>query len=190
MEISKLTQAADGLCQDLDQGIFVPLLEADIAAYLYHRLVLAEVPIPTIHLDTRIIGIPQFKYDLVIGSVKLDSEAERAAVNYPQLVVQIKLFPQWGFTHQQHRVHYRHVVEDDIASFRLLRANFPNCKCCELLADSHRGDLHGYLRGQDRSAQSTRIDRVCKLAAKAGISVDWLHPANQTKTVSKWWSAE
>ena len=182
-------RAANDLCKDFDQTTLAPLLEADIVGYLYHRLLLANIAMQDIHLDTRIVGIPRY-FDLVIGPVTLGSKAHKAAVSNPQLVAQIKFFPRWGFTHQQHSVHYQHVVKDDIASFKALRAKFPGCRCCELLADFHTGDLHGYLRGEDRSAQSTRIEQVCKLAAKTGVSVVWLHPESQTQTVSKWWIVE
>jgi hypothetical protein len=157
---------------------------------LYHRFVVVEIPLQDIHLDTRIVGIPQFKYDFVVGSVELNPEIQRAAVHDPQLVVQVKLFPRWGFTHQQHRVHYKHVIEDDITSFEPLRVKFPACKCCELVADSHSCDLQGYLQGQDKAARSRKIDVVCKAATKAGISVGWLHPESRNKTVSQWWLAE
>jgi hypothetical protein len=185
----ELDRASDYLCQDLDRDAFVPLLEADLVAYLYHHFVLAKVPLKDIHLDTRIIGIEKLKYDLVIGPVELDLPKEqRAAVSDPQLVIQIKFFPRRGFTHQQYHVHYKHVIEGDIASFKPLRKIFPSCQCFELLGDFHRSrDLLGYLQGRDKSAQSTKIERIRAVAAEAGVSVGWLHPENPNKTRAKWW---
>jgi hypothetical protein len=185
-----LARATDSLCYDFDQGDFVPLLEADVAAYLYHHLILASLPMKKIHLDTRITSIPQFKYDLVVGPVEPSPKAQRAAIYEPQIAVQIKLFPRWGFTDQQHRVHYQHVIQDDIPSFEPVSAGFPSCICYELLADFHSRDLQGYLQGQDQSTQSSRISRIREAAAKSRISVGWLHPENRSKTMVTWWMVE
>lgn len=130
------SKAANDLCWDFDQGVLVPLLEADIVGFLYHRLLLASIAMQDVHLDTRVLGVPEFKYDIVIGPVTLGSKAQKAAVSDPQFITQIKFFPRWGFDSQQDREHYLQVT-NDLVSFEPLQAAFPSCKCCELLVDFH-----------------------------------------------------
>jgi len=57
--------------KDFTTGQFVPLLEDDIVAYIYYRLVADGLcHASTVHVKTRAAGLPGKKIDIVVGPVK------------------------------------------------------------------------------------------------------------------------
>ncbi|MCG3178254.1 MAG: hypothetical protein BIFFINMI_00580 [Phycisphaerae bacterium] len=136
---------------------FAALLEADVAGWLFH-LLLARPAITAgnLHLQSRVVGVKGF-VDVVHGRIDCDSRA-RPAVR-PDLALELKLFPRIGFTVQQHRVHFEHVLHDDLP--KLGQVNSTACVCAEVLVDGY-GYLEGKYNGMNRLAVvgSTR-DTVC-----------------------------
>ena len=148
----KLTQILDSLCRNYNDKTFVPILESDIVAYLYHLRISQFGEAYKLHLDTRVYQKLESKFDFVIGEV--DYGAGRPCIARPELVVELKAFP-YGFTDQQHRVHYFHVIEDDLPKLQSLKS--PADSRYEILFDED-----DYLRGFDSNTQSLRIDRLIK----------------------------
>ena len=88
------------------------LLEADVCGWLFHLLLTqTEVNPEQIHLDTRVFNADG-RFDIAIGSLHTGPNG-RPCIQ-PQLIVEVKIFPRIGFTDQQHRVHYEHVLNDDL----------------------------------------------------------------------------
>jgi|GEM_PF-1683623 len=95
----------------LEQG-FEIILEADVCGWLFHFLVRQPECEPhQIHLDTRVCNT-KGRFDIVIGSLR--SGADGRPCVHPKFVIEVKIFPRLGFTDQQHRVHYEHVLNDDL----------------------------------------------------------------------------
>lgn len=180
-----LTETLSNLCRDVDQGVFIPLTEADIAAYLYHRLLFANLLSRDIHLDARILNVKDHRYGFVVGAVNLDLESHQTAVSNPTLVIQIALFPRWGATPAQLYARYAAALKHDLTALGRLRKVYPACYCYELLADFNADKSLGYLQGWDRRTRSTRIARLRK-AIKGGVSVAWLYPETLNKTCLEW----
>jgi len=147
-----IRQILELLCRDYNTKMFAPILEADIAAYMYHLWVVQFGNAATIHLDTRVYQKLDSRFDFVVG--KLDYGAGKPCITQPELVAELKAFP-YGFSDQQHRVHYFHVVDDDLPKLQSLKSpvNFRY----EILFDED-----DYLRGTDMNAQSSRIERIIK----------------------------
>lgn len=105
MNLKAIAEVMDNLCSQYNSGEFVPLLEADIAGYLYHILLTQKlIALAHIHLDSRVIGAERNqKFDIALGPIEI-REDRRPAVG-AQVVIEIKSFPR-GFTDPQHRVHY------------------------------------------------------------------------------------
>ena len=94
------------------------LLDADVSGWLFHLLVTQSGVDPLqVHLDARVSGANGF-YDVVIGP--LATGIYEKPCTKPELVVEVKLFPRIGFTDQQHRVHYEHVIKDDLRKLAVL----------------------------------------------------------------------
>jgi hypothetical protein len=139
------------LSKDYIAQRFKPLLEADISGYLYHLWISKLNIANKLHLDTRICAVPDQRFDFVIGEINYN--AERPCIK-PELVIEVKLFP-FRMTPQQHRVHYLHVIEDDIP--KLARLKEPLDDRYALLFDEVR-----YLEGFDRAHDMSRLSRVIK----------------------------
>ncbi len=130
----------------------MPILEADIAAYLYHLWVSEFGEAVNLHLDTRVYQKLDRRFDFVVGSV--DYGAGRPCITKPELVTELKAFP-YGFTDSQHYVHYLHVIKDDLPKLAAL-SNPKNFRY-EILFDEDN-----YLRGFDRKNNCLRIERLIK----------------------------
>jgi len=144
MQASVLISSLDKLIKDYQDGNFAPILEADIAGYLYHLLVVELGQARAVHMDTRVRPDSNAKFDLVIGEVHRPVRG-RPYIKDPKLVVEIKCFP-FGFTDPQHRVHYQHVIDDDIP--KLSNVGAPSDNRFALLFDE-ANYLEGYLRAQN-----------------------------------------
>lgn len=150
MNLEEFIQQIDIICQDYNERRFVPLLETDVVGYLYHLLILRMPDIlPNLHLDSRVIGAGKNqKFDLVLGPVER-RPSNRPAIQ-PRMIIEVKIFPE-GFTDQQHRVHFEHVLNDDIP--KLSQVSCP--LKVELLFDAV-GYLAGSYYGQKRIDKITQ----------------------------------
>jgi hypothetical protein len=110
-----LRNSLQDLCDAFNRKEFLPLLEADVAAYLYYRLLENGCPLSNLYSETRVCGIAgqKRKFDVVIGLVNTS-----LACIQPVLVAQIKCFQRWGLSHQQHRRRFEGIISDDIESLR------------------------------------------------------------------------
>ncbi len=174
------------MAEDFNAGRFVPLMEADIDGYLASQFLAKRIcTLPGLHQNARVAGVLKRRYDLALGRVDFSPEpGVRAAISDPKLVLQVKVFPRWGFTPQQHNVHLHHVLEDDIPSLGDLARRWPDSMRCLVLADFWRTDrLDGYLSG--KIAGSRRIEAVVSSARTQGVQVIWVHPtSDEGMTVS------
>jgi len=74
-------------------------------------------------------------------------ETDKRPCVQPQLVAELKIFPRIGFTDQAHRVHYKHILNDDIP--KLGRLN-PAIQLRTALIVDGRGYLQGTYQGYNR----------------------------------------
>jgi hypothetical protein len=148
----KLSQVLESLCRDYNDKIFLPILEADVAAYTYHLWISEFGEAINLHLDTRVHQNLDSRFDFVVG--KIDYGAGKPCITKPKLVAELKSFP-YGFTDQQHRVHYFHVIDDDLPKLKSI--SNPRDFRYEILFDED-----DYLRGNDTKNKSLRIERIIK----------------------------
>jgi hypothetical protein len=123
------------------------LLEADVVGWLFHLLLTQPTIDPKeIHLDTRVCNAdPGKRFDVAAGALRPRLQG-RPCVE-PRLVVEVKIFPRIGFTDQQHRVHYEHVLHDDLPKLGSLG---PSVECRASLLVDGRGYLDGTYQGRNR----------------------------------------
>ena len=90
------------LCNDLKNEKFVPILESDIIAHIYHLMILEGVSVASIHVNSRVVGLKNEneKIDLVIGEVIWREDGKRAV--RPHLIAEVKAFFK-DFSDQQCR---------------------------------------------------------------------------------------
>ena len=150
--MDELRHVLESLCCDYNSKAFLPILEADVAAYLYHLWISKFGEAVSLHLDTRVYQKPKSRYDFVVG--KIDYDVGKPCITKPELVAELKAFP-YGFTDQQHRVHYFHVINDDLPKLQFIRN--PTDSRYEILFDED-----DYLRGFDNNTQCSRLDRLVK----------------------------
>jgi len=131
------------VAESLEKG-YEMLLEADVMGWIFHILLTQPSISPgEVHLSTRVLHSTGF-FDLVIGQIQT-LEAGRPCIR-PELVVEAKIFPRIGFTDQQHRVHFEHILNDDLRKLGTLSREI---KLTELIVDG-RGYLSGTYRDQNR----------------------------------------
>jgi len=150
--LDKLQRVLGTLCRDYNDKTFLPILEADVAAYLFYLWVSEFGEAKDLHLDTRVYQKLESRFDFVVG--KIEYGAGRPCITKPELVAELKAFP-YGFTNEQHSVHYSDVIERDLPKLQSIKnpANFRY----EILFDED-----DYLRGFDRKSNGLRIERVIK----------------------------
>lgn len=153
------------LSQDYANGNFVPILEADIVGYLYSLWISKFGSASGVHLDTRICAIPDKRFDFVIGEV--DYHHKRPCIAKPELVIEVKSFP-FGFTDQQHRVHYYHVIEDDTPKLANMKEPLDNRYI--LLFDED-----DYLKGFDTLSKTSRISRIMQVRDELDSRIKIVH---------------
>lgn len=121
------------------------LLEADVCGWLFHFLIKQpDVKADKVHLDTRVCNA-EGRFDIVIGT--LGSGADGRPCVSPEFVIEIKIFPRLGFTEQQHRVHYEHILKDDL---RKLGEIEPTTGLRASVIFDARGYLHGNYYNRNR----------------------------------------
>lgn len=83
------------------------------------------------------------KFDIVIDKVRRRNEDNKRIIE-PQVIIEVKVFPI-DFTDQQHRVHFKHVINDDLRKLSEVKCD----NKFELLFDE-RGYLEGKYSGNKR----------------------------------------
>lgn len=147
------------------------LLEADVSGWLFHLLVTQpEINPQQIHLDTRICNVDG-RFDVAIGPLRIGVN-ERPCIQ-PQLVVEIKIFPRIGFTSQQHRVHYEHILNDDFP--KLGKLNSAIELRMALIVDG-QGYLQGIYQGHNR--QEYLIKKRNDITPRAHVFILYLTENN------------
>ena len=77
---------------------FVPILESDLVAYLYHLMILCGVRPSLIHINSRVVSLEiDEKIDIVVGEVE---EMCGKRLVKPHLAIEVKAFFR-DFSHQQ-----------------------------------------------------------------------------------------
>jgi len=142
------------------------LLEADVSGWLFHLLLTQpEVKPQQIHLDTRVCNSDGF-FDIAIGPIHTVPNG-RPCVQ-PQLVVEVKIFPRIGFNDQQHRVHYKHILDDDLPKLGGLDSTIE--LRAALIVDGRRyleGSYQGYnrheylIKRRNEVASGTHVFIIC-----------------------------
>ena len=151
-----------GECLETD---YEPLLEADIMGWLFHLLATQpEVNRQQIHLDTRVCGAAGRRFDIAIGPVR--TQGPKRPCIQPQFVLEVKIFPRIGFTDQQHRVRYEHILNDDLVKLDRLD---PTVRLRAALIVDGRGYLKGTYHGHDR--REFLIDRRNQIAPQVHVFI-------------------
>jgi hypothetical protein len=146
-----LDRVLNQLCTECNAKRYDFILEADVSGWLFHLFLSdPEVTPNEVHLDTRVAGASG-RYDLVVGPT--DGTTSRPSIS-PRLVVEVKVFPRIGFTAQQNRVHYKHVLDDDLRKLGSLDSAI-ECRA-EVLVDGC-----DYLSGQ--YAKHNRLQHLSNL---------------------------
>lgn len=169
-----LQRSLQDLCDAFNQKKFFPLLEADLAAYLYHRLLENGVPLSEMFSETRLCGISkgERKFDLVIGTVN----TIRACIQ-PVLVIQIKAFQRWGHSPQQHKRRFEKILSEDIPSLQQASSILQNGRVEVIIDLALSSQCTGYLRGKWNG--SIRRDVVKERCKEAKIALFWVRPNPQ-----------
>lgn len=165
MPILDIKQTLRLLCEKYNSRAFVPILESDVVAFMYHLSISHFEDASQIHLETRVCQIVDKKFDFVVGAVNF--EFGRPCIDRPELVAEVKAFP-YGFTDQQHRVHYYHVIDDDLPKLQSLK-RFVDLRYMILF------DEDDYLRGLDTKAQSSRLGRLKELRNELDPEIMMIH---------------
>ena len=168
---SLLVKSLHDLCDVFNQKEFKPLLEADVTAYLYHRLLSNGCTLPSLYSETRVCGIgdERRKYDIVIGEVDT-----RFACMKPVLIAQVKCFQRWGQTPQQHRIRFEEIIGNDLESLKEISAAFPIGRV-EVVTDFvFKAKTVGYLNGTWQ--KHTRRKVLKGLCKDNGVSLLWVRP--------------
>jgi len=152
----------------LEQGCEM-LLEADVCGWLFHLFLMEpEIKPEQIHLDTRVCNA-EGRFDIAIGPFQTGAKG-RPCIK-PQIVVEVKIFPRIGFTDQQHRVHYEHVLDDDLRKLGELPTTIG-------LRAALIVDGRGYLKGnyENRNRKEFMIERRNRIAS--GVNLFIIHLAD------------
>lgn len=166
-----LHKSLQDLCAVFNQNDFYPLLESDVAAYLYYRLLTNGCPLLHLYSETRICGIAgeNRKYDLVIGFVDIGLACVK-----PVLIAQLKCFQRWGLSHQQHRRRFEGIVTGDIESLKqasgVLREGRVEIVVDFVFTSQTTGYLNGSWNGRKRK------DVLISLCSENALSLIWVHP--------------
>lgn len=158
-------------CRDFNQQRVTPILEADIAGYLYHRIIANGCPLNMAYLATRLCGeaARSRKLDLVIGTLNSGQ-----ACIVPLLVCELKVFQRWGHSDQQMNQRFTGLLGENLPSLQEASNVLPSGRIA-LVADlcvsrQRRGFLAGTWGGKGRREL---IAEKCK---EIGATFIWVHP--------------
>ncbi|MDH4259813.1 MAG: hypothetical protein OEZ09_06405 [Betaproteobacteria bacterium] len=170
-----LDAALANFCDDFNNARITPILEADIAGYLYYRLVVNGCPTSMVYLATRVCGeaARSRKLDIVIGSLSRD-----IACVTPLLISELKVFQRWGHSPQQMNQRFSGHLGDNLPSLEQAAAVLPRGRLA-IVADLFVSrQLRGYLAGTwDGRRRKDVISAKCK---EIGATFIWLHPKQES----------
>jgi len=173
-----LDAALNHFCEDFNRERVTPILEADIAGYLYHRIVTNGCPHHMVYLATRVCGeaARSRKPDVVIGTLN-----KSAACVAPLLICELKVFQRWGHSDQQMRHRFSGLLAEDLPSLQEAKKGLPVGRI-EIIADlfvsrGRRGYLTGTWDGQSRK---TVVATAC---SEIGATFIWIHPKQESDDV-------
>ena len=164
-------KAVEDFCSDFNSGRVSPILEADVSAYLYHRIVGNGCPTNMVYLATRVCGeaARSRKPDIVIGTL-----SKREACVSPLLICELKVFQRWGHSDQQMRHRFSGLLAEDLPSLSEASSALTVGRL-EIIADlfvsaQRRGYLAGTWDGQNRK------EMVATKCREIGAALLWVHP--------------
>ncbi|MDK1030201.1 MAG: hypothetical protein QGD96_12870 [Anaerolineae bacterium] len=166
---AQLRQSLQDLCNDFNSGRFSPILEADVSAFIYHRLITNGCEANTAYLATRICGEAERsrKPDIVIGTLN-----KSQACIKPVLICELKVFQRWGHSDQQMRQRISGILSDDIPTLAELSSDLPLGRI-EIVVDLYTSaQLQGYMTGTWHG--ESRIEVVARECKKVGASLFWI----------------
>lgn len=169
-----LQKALQDFCEAFNRKEIFPLLEADVTAYLYHRLLENGCSPAMVYNETRLCGISkgERKYDLVIGTMNI----EHACIQ-PVLVVQVKVFQRWGHSHQQHRRRFEGILNEDLESLGEITDLLHNGRAEVVVDLVYTSKRTGYLSGYWK--KDKRLDCLITRCKERNIALFWVHPNAQ-----------
>jgi hypothetical protein len=163
--------ALANFCEDFNHERVTPILEADIAGYLYYRIVTNGCPANMVYLATRVCGkaARSRKLDIVIGALNKND-----ACVAPLLICELKVFQRWGHSDQQMNHRFSGLLAENLPSLEqagsVLRAG-RLAVIADLFASRQR---RGYLTGTwDGQVRKDVIAAKCK---DIGATLVWIHP--------------
>jgi hypothetical protein len=173
-----LDAALADFCEDFNKQNITPILEADIAGYLYHRLVANGCPTNMVYLATRVCGeaARSRKLDIVIGTLN----RVKACVA-PLLICELKVFQRWGHSPQQMNQRFSGLLGDNLPSLEEAAKVLSRGRLA-IIADLFVSrQLRGYLAGTwDGRRRKDVIAAKCK---EIGATLVWIHPKPESDDV-------
>lgn len=167
------------LINNWNQHHYQPLLEADVAGWLLHTALCSDHFTQNgeqIHLDSRVLNAPGQRFDFVVGQICTPNR-QRTCLS-PRLVCEIKLFPSLGFNDQQHRVHFKQILDNDIRKLAGLTTKIT--ERCSLIFDAC-----GYLGGEYEKTNRREYIKQYRDINANGIKVFLLTHNKNTWCVKK-----
>jgi hypothetical protein len=168
-----LIQSLTDLCNEFNRQTLMPLLEADVTAFLYHRLILNGCSQSLLYNETRICGVDETrKYDIVIGNVNTKSGCVK-----PMLIIQVKCFPRWGKTSAQLRISFQETMFNDVPSLETAAKVLAQGRF-EVITDFFfTKRTAGYLSGEWGGEK--RIELLAESCKDSGANLIWVRPNNK-----------
>ena len=163
-----------------NQSNYQPLLEADVAGWLFHLFITTSDSIQALenlHLDTRVLNALNSKFDVVVGKYSYPDN-QRACLD-PRIVIEIKLFPSEGFNDSQQNVHFLHIINDDLKKLGSL-PNTIQCRC-SLIVDAAK-----YLRGKHNRQMRSEVIKTRRNEIAQGVDIYFLKYENTNWSYEKW----
>ena len=174
MILAEIEAAVREMCDLEERGEYRPFLEADLSAFLFHLFLKNSFcDLGRVHLDTRVIGAQNDNtfFDIVIGEVQPRHDG-RPAIS-PETIIEIKMFP-CGFTDQEHRVHFEHILNNDLRKLGSFTAQ--TATTIEFIFD-HVDYLSGIYSGKIRESVIVKkrdsIAPATKLVFARKIAGNW-----------------
>jgi len=166
-----LLAALHNFCLDFNSALTTPILEADIAGYLYHRIVANGCPPHQVYLASRVCGelARKRKPDIVIGTLNKDT-----ACVAPVLICELKVFQRWGHSERQMKRRFAGLLTKDLVHLEESAGILPEGRL-EVVLDLFVSPLRrGYLTGAWEG--QARVSLVAKRCREIGATFIWIHP--------------